>query len=113
MLHKTKLKIVFWGSLVLGVALCIGGIWVAALLVPGGILLAGALAMYQSAYAVEPDHTAQHLDMVPIPQRQENGIEVTQNIGLFFVYRPRSDSELTDSVPERPRAPSPGRLTLT
>lgn len=115
MLHKTKLKLVFWCSLIAGVALCIGGIWLAPLLVPGGILLAGSLAMYQSAYAAEvvDDHIAQHLDMVqPNAQPQENGMHVTQNVGLFFMYRPRSDSELTDSLPERPRNPSP-RLTLT
>lgn len=115
MLHKTKVRIIFWGSLIIGLALCIGGIWVEPLLIPGGILLAGALGMYQSAYAVSQDnlaesqmqdHMAHHLDMVT-----NREIEVTQNVGLFFVYRPRSDSELTDSVPERPRAPSP-RLTL-
>ncbi len=121
MLYKTKIKVVFWTSLIAGVALCIGGIWVAALLVPGGIFIAGALGMYQSAYS--PDHVEESRDMVeltqvdnPISRPHENGrpIVIEQNIGLFFMYPNETTEALETIYPERPRNPSPrSRLTIT
>lgn len=40
---------VFILMLLCGIGLCIGGIWVAPLLIPGGVCLAGAFGMYASA----------------------------------------------------------------
>lgn len=45
--HYNKVFILLFIS---GVALCIAGIWVPPLLVPGGVCLTGAFAMYASAY---------------------------------------------------------------
>ena len=42
--------IVFFTLLVCGIALCIGGIWLPPLLVPGGICLSGAFGMFASSY---------------------------------------------------------------
>ena len=43
-------NIAFWTLLVIGTGLCIGGIFVAPLLVPGAVCLTGAFSMYSSAY---------------------------------------------------------------
>ena len=45
-----KYNVVFVIMLVSGIALCIGGIWLPPLLIPGGVCLTGAFAMYASAY---------------------------------------------------------------
>lgn len=41
---------VFVTLIIIGIGLCIGGIWLPPLLIPGGVVLAGALSMYASAY---------------------------------------------------------------
>ncbi len=111
MLHKTKLKIVFWGSLIAGVALCIGGIWVAALLVPGGILIAGAFGMFQSAYSLSQENLAeQHLqdhEMVEHRAVDTHPVLIEQNIGLFFIHADGAREPLEVEYPDRPRVPSP------
>lgn len=119
MLHKTKLKIVFWSSLIVGISLCIGGIWLAPLLVPGGIVLGAALAMYQSAYS-QPDHVEEPREMVELTQARQpttdhiadvNNMVIEQNIGLFFIYPNGRREPLETHYPERPKNPSP-KITL-
>ena len=118
MLHSTKLKLVFWGCLVIGTALCIGGAWVAPLLVPGGILLAAAFGMFQSAYSApqqeDEDHFVNVNNMVSHPPEvNASPVLIEQNIGLFFVYPNGRRSPLELEYPDRPHAPTPSRLTLT
>jgi len=48
--RKTKLKILFGLQLIIGISLCIGGIWVPPLFVVGGIFIGGALGMFQSSF---------------------------------------------------------------
>lgn len=43
-------SIVFIIMLVSGIALCIAGIWITPLLVPGGVALTGAAAMFANAF---------------------------------------------------------------
>lgn len=58
MTTKAHNRIVFILSLISGVALCIGGIYLAPLLIPGGVLLGAAFAMYQGAFTVAAQNEA-------------------------------------------------------
>lgn len=99
--RKLKLKLVFWGSLLSGIGLCIGGIWLPPILVPGGILLAAAFGMYQSVYATnEQAHqtppSPEGLEMV----RQSNTALInSNNLGLFFIYSRQPFPEQAPSTP--------------
>jgi len=46
-------KIIFWVMLLTGVALCIAGIWLPPLLIPGGAFVAGAVGMYAQSLSKE------------------------------------------------------------
>lgn len=74
--QELKLKMIFWGSLLSGIGLCIGGIFLTALIMPGCVLLAASFAMYQSAYSnnVQPEMTeiASHNDLKAVPITIDN-----------------------------------------
>jgi len=137
MLHKTKLKIVFWSSLIIGVGLCIGGVFLTPLLAPGGILLAASLGMFQSAFSnPQPEVTipttqnpttqspqslqsSQSIQTVnsngnaSVNGNHENNradLYLEQNIGIFFVYKTTTGEDIV--IPVRTNAPSPSRLVL-
>lgn len=50
----TNHKIAFTLMLVSGIALCIGGIWLTPLLIPGAALISGAVGMYSGSCVENP-----------------------------------------------------------
>lgn len=111
MLHRTKLKIVFIVSMVAGIGLCIGGIFLAPLLVPGGILIAAGLGMFQSAFTAEDVelHTQSGLEMVRLSPEQQQRMVIEQNVGVFFVYQNRESAHAQHD----PQNTTHNRLMLT
>jgi len=58
MKYLCKIKIstydvVFSLLFIIGLGLCVAGVWIPPLLVPGGVFIAGALAMFASAYPLD------------------------------------------------------------
>jgi len=53
-LPTNKHKIAFALMIISGTALCVGGIWVAPLLIPGSALLSGAVGMYSGTCTEDP-----------------------------------------------------------
>lgn len=83
------------GILLIGVGLCVGGIYVPALLIPGGVIIAGAIAMLTSVYTTKstttPDNSQTHLQTMPeivttVPSRPS----IEANLTLFFLFREKS-----------------------
>ena len=68
-------NIAFWLLLLAGIGLCIGGIFIPPLLIPGGVCLAGSFGMYSSAYTrMYP----WHLDQNPTAATQAMSSEQEQ-----------------------------------
>lgn len=98
---KIKSKhVVFWITLVVGIALCIGGIYMPALMVPGAMLVSSSLAFYQSSWAVDapptPINTPEVSPMLPIRMLEPIAIpvNVTNNYMIFSngAYLKKSNS---------------------
>lgn len=112
---KKKFTLAFILLVIAGIALCIGGVWVPALLIPGAACLAGAFGMYQSvlARASEPENIpAEHSHHEPVTIIQDNHIS---NNEIYFSYH----RDRGFSLPENPLPPddkptrsksAPGRL---
>lgn len=87
----TQLHVVFGLSLCLGVGLCIGGIFMPPLLVPGAVFLAGALAFYQSSWSNANEPHAPVIEMTPIdvapPQADVRGVGGDVEQFMLFSYR--------------------------
>lgn len=77
--------IVFWTTLILGIGLCIGGIYMPALMVPGAMLVSSSLAFYQSSWAApEVDVPISTPEVSPmLPMRTLEPINVTNNYMIF------------------------------
>lgn len=87
---KIKSKhVVFWVALMVGVGLCIGGIYMPALMVPGAMLVSSSLAFYQSGWAVDaapiPVNTPEVSPMLPIRALEPIAapVNVTNNYMIF------------------------------
>ena len=104
MTRQVRLRIIFWGSLIVGVGLCIGGVFLPALLVPGGACLAGALAMYQSAYN-KPNATNANATPTFTINIQNNG-------AMLFLYGSKK-AALQLHSDNRPKPKTKLRLTAS
>lgn len=111
MTHKwdKHYRIVFVIMLVSGIALCIGGIFLPPLLIPGGVTLAGAMGMYASANVrMYPWHeddpqdaqSPENLDLVrPVEEHVQNNIQINI-LDRHVEFHPHYD------VIQRPHNPS-------
>ena len=77
--YKTKLKIGFTILFVVGVGLCVGGIFLAPLMIPGGVFLAGSLAMFQSIFSSQRAQQASSQDASSQSSESPRMIPVTEH----------------------------------
>lgn len=112
-LPTTNHKIAFTLMLISGTALCVGGIWLAPLLIPGSALISGAVGMYSGTCVendVQPSESKQisesnedeHSDDVNL---EFQGASITNQFHLHLRHRHGDHIDSTDvSVsPKRPR----------
>lgn len=113
-----KNNLVFAILLLGGLGLCLGGIWLPPLLVPGSVFLTGAFGMWGSAYTrmypwKEDDEPSKDVARhIPEPTPIPNQTFIQNN--LFFVFV-RKFSNRSDSPPLviNPDESSSNRLTLS
>jgi hypothetical protein len=108
-----KYNIVFCLLLIAGISLCIGGIWITPLLVPGAVCLTGAFGMYASAYTRMYPWKQDESNM-PIPNNIVVPVAptITNNIGIFYLFRKFSSRGMMP-LPEVIEEPAQSnRLTL-
>lgn len=123
MAHKThkwdkQYNIVFAFLLTAGLGLCIAGIWIPPLLVPGGVFLTGAFGMYASAYTrmypwrMDEEEGARAEPMPLHEESHERQPDVTINIDDHTkIFAPAYSLSLQQH--ELPtQHSSPARLTL-
>lgn len=104
------IKIIFWCSFVVGLALCIGGIWVPPLLIPGGVLISASLGMYQSVFQPTSDNEANNHGADNPEQAHAQNIQVDHNvinpqINMLFLYEINPDEHGEAHEIERPHRP--------
>lgn len=108
----TNHKIAFTLMLVSGIALCVGGIWLAPLLIPGAALISGAVGMYSGVFVEEPEPVPSN-EYVSVVQPDEDEIDIsvrhvepiTNQYHLHLRHRHGDHSDHIDinESPDRPR----------